>query len=220
MYNEDDFLQLSGIQHYVFCKRQWALIHIELQWAENLRTVEGRLMHKNAHDKYFSEKRGDLIISRGMPVHSRELGISGECDVVEFRRTDNGIPLHGRDGLYKVIPIEYKRGEPKSNNSDILQLTAQAVCLEEMLCCNIDKGYIFYGELRRRTEVYFSDDIRKELVKITADMHNMYNKRYTPKVRRTKSCNACSLKNVCLPVLNKNSNAAEYIERITGEEEQ
>lgn len=96
MYNEDDFLQLSGIQHYVFCKRQWALIHIELQWAENLRTVEGRLMHKNAHDKYFSEKRGDLIISRGMPVHSRELGISGECDVVEFQRTDNGIPLHGR----------------------------------------------------------------------------------------------------------------------------
>ena len=134
MYKEEDYLQLSGIQHFAFCRRQWALAYIELQWDENVRTVEGKLLHEKAHDPTNAEKRGDLIISRGMPVYSRELGISGECDVVEFHRSQDGITLFGRDGLYEVIPIEYKRGKPKENDVDILQLMAQALCLEEMLC--------------------------------------------------------------------------------------
>lgn len=113
MYKEEDYLQLSGIQHFAFCRRQWALAYIELQWDENVRTVEGKLLHEKAHDPTNAEKRGDLIISRGMPVYSRELGISGECDVVEFHRSQDGITLFGRDGLYEVIPIEYKRGKPK-----------------------------------------------------------------------------------------------------------
>lgn len=137
MYKEEDYLQLSGIQHFAFCRRQWALAYIELQWDENVRTVEGKLLHEKAHDPTNAEKRGDLIISRGMPVYSRELGISGECDVVEFHRSQDGITLFGRDGLYEVIPIEYKRGKPKENDVDILQLMAQALCLEEMLCCQI-----------------------------------------------------------------------------------
>ena len=112
---------MSGIQHFAFCRRQWALAYIELQWDENVRTVEGKLLHEKAHDPTNAEKRGDLIISRGMPVYSRELGISGECDVVEFHRSQDGITLFGRDGLYEVIPIEYKRGKPKENDVDILQ---------------------------------------------------------------------------------------------------
>ena len=122
MYKEEDYLQLSGIQHFAFCRRQWALAYIELQWDENVRTVEGKLLHEKAHDPTNAEKRGDLIISRGMPVYSRELGISGECDVVEFHRSQDGITLFGRDGLYEVIPIEYKRGKPKENDVDILYI--------------------------------------------------------------------------------------------------
>ena len=120
MYNEEDFLQLSGIQHFEFCKRQWALAYIELQWQENVRTVEGKILHENAHDPSLKEKRGDTLIVRAMPIHSREMGVSGECDVVEFQKVKEGIHLAGKEGLYKAIPIEYKRGKPKTDDSDIL----------------------------------------------------------------------------------------------------
>ena len=132
-YLEEEYLMLSGIQHFIFCRRQWALIHVEQQWEENYRTVDGKIMHCHAHDGDFFEKRGELLITRGMAVSSAELGISGMCDVVEFRKDENGIKLHGYEGNYNVIPIEYKRGKPKENLSDKLQLTAQALCLEEML---------------------------------------------------------------------------------------
>lgn len=210
-YCEDDYLMLSGIQHFAFCRRQWALIHIEQQWCDNLRTVEGEIMHEKAHDPTAAEKRGDLIVARAVPIHSRELGISGECDVVEFRKNSKGISLSGREGLYSVTPIEYKRGEPKANNSDVLQLAAQVICLEEMLCCDIEKGYLFYGETRRRTEVCFTDEIRKEVYRMISEMHEHYSRGYTPKAKRTKGCNACSLKDICLPVLEKKQSASKYI---------
>lgn len=137
MYKEEDFLQLSGIQHFAFCRRQWALAYIELQWQENVRTVEGKIFHENAHDVSMKEKRGDLLIVRAMPIHSWEMGVSGECDVVEFHKVKDGIQLAGKEGLYKAVPVEYKRGRPKTDDSDILQVAAQAMCLEEMLCCDI-----------------------------------------------------------------------------------
>ncbi|HCM11666.1 MAG TPA: CRISPR-associated protein Cas4, partial [Lachnospiraceae bacterium] len=126
-YKEEDYLMLSGIQHYVFCRRQWALIHIEKQWEENVRTIEGQLIHQKAHDKFFSETRGNIIISRGMPVYSASLGTNGECDVVEFHRGTSGVTLHGKEGLFEVVPIEYKRGKEKENDADVLQLAAQAM---------------------------------------------------------------------------------------------
>ena len=150
MYKEEDFLQLSGIQHFAFCRRQWALAYIELQWQENVRTVEGKIFHENAHDVSMKEKRGDLLIVRAMPIHSWEMGVSGECDVVEFHKVKDGIQLAGKEGLYKAVPVEYKRGRPKTDDSDILQVAAQAMCLEEMLCCDISYGYIFYRETRHR----------------------------------------------------------------------
>ena len=165
MYKEEDFLQLSGIQHFEFCRRQWALAYIELQWQENVRTVEGKILHENAHDVSVKEKRGDLIVVRAMPIHSREMGVSGECDVVEFHKVQDGISLSGKEGFYKVVPIEYKRGKPKTDDSDILQVTAQALCLEEMLCCTIPHGYIYYGETRHRTKVEFTDEIREKVRK-------------------------------------------------------
>lgn len=117
-YNEDEYLQISGIQHFVFCRRQWALIHIENQWAENFRTIDGSIMHENAHDNSFSEKRNNKITVRAMPVSSPILGINGECDVVEFNADKNGIEIFGREGKYSVNPIEYKRGMPKENESE------------------------------------------------------------------------------------------------------
>ena len=220
MYEEEDFLQLSGIQHFGFCRRQWALSYIEMQWLENVRTVEGRLLHEKAHDTSSREKRGDLLISRGMPVHSRKLGISGECDVVEFHRKQSGITLQGCEGTYQVVPVEYKRGKPKQSHVDILQLTAQAICLEEMLCCEIPLGYLYYGEVRRREKVELSEELRKEVSDMFQEMHRYYAQRYTPKVRWSKSCNACSLKDICLSVLGKNKSVKRYVEAHINYEEE
>lgn len=219
MYQEEDFLQLSGIQHFTFCKRQWALIHIEMQWQENVRTVEGKILHENAHDASFREKRGETLIVRAMPVHSREMGVSGECDVVEFRQSETGVSLAGKEGLYQAVPVEYKRGKPKTDDSDVLQVAAQAMCLEEMLCSTISYGYIFYGETRRRMKVEFTDEIREKVRKIFAEMHKYYEQRYTPKVKTGKKCNACSLKDLCVPALNKKKSVSRYIERVIAEEE-
>ena len=217
MYNEDEFLQLSGIQHFAFCRRQWALIHIEMQWKENLRTVEGQILHENAHNPEMKEKRGNVIVVRAMPVHSRKMGVSGECDVVEFHKSDKGAHINGREGVYMPVPVEYKRGEPKSDNIDILQLAAQALCLEEMFCTDINYGYIYYGETRHRLKVDFDDEIRNEVVKLFEEMHLYYRRGYTPKVKISKKCNACSLKDLCVPVLNKNKSVAEYIDKFISE---
>ena len=120
-YCEDEFLQLSGIQHFCFCRRQWALIHIENQWQENVRTIEGNIIHERCHDDGFIEKRGNLLITRSLSIFSRRLGVSGQCDVVEFSKTENGCTLYGREGLWHPYPIEYKRGKSKLIDADRLQ---------------------------------------------------------------------------------------------------
>ncbi|MGN0998531.1 MAG: CRISPR-associated protein Cas4 [Faecousia sp.] len=210
-YPEDDFLQLSGLQHFKFCRRQWALIHIEQQWAENYRTVDGALMHQNAHDPDFRESRGDRIITRGVSVFSPTLGVSGQCDVLEYHLGSMGIPIRGKEGLWQPFPVEYKRGSPREDTGDALQLCGQAMCLEEMLCCEIPKGALYYGEIRRRVPVAFTQELRGEVRQMLEQMHELYRRGHTPKVRPTKSCNACSLKELCLPRLMKSRSVADYI---------
>ena len=217
-YNESEYLLLSGIQHFTFCRRQWALIHIENQWSDNLLTVEGELMHSNAHDSDFREKRGDVITVRGVNISSPTLGVSGQCDVVEYRRADSGIPLSGYDGLWQPYPVEYKRGAPKATDADILQLCGQAMCLEEMLCCDVPDGALFYGETRRRERVTFTDELRQRVRDSLAEMHELYRRGHTPKVKPTKSCNACSLKELCLPKLMKKRPVSEYIKNAMEDE--
>lgn len=217
-YKEEEYLLLSGIQHFVFCQRQWALIHLEQQWEENYRTVDGNIMHKNAHDETFHEKRGDVITARGMAVSSPRLGVSGECDVVEFHRDDSGVEIYGQEGRFSVIPIEYKRGKPKTDDSDVMQLAAQAMCLEDMLCCEIPFGFLYYGETKHRLKVDFDGELRSKTCRTIERMHDLYHRGHTPKVKRTKSCNACSLKNICLPVICGNLSASEYMHRrLSGE---
>lgn len=210
-YSEDDFLLLSGLQHFKFCRRRWALIHIENQWADNFRTVDGSLMHENAHDKEFRESRGERIITRGMNVFSRSLGVSGECDVLEFHKKIEGIALHGQEGLWQPYPIEYKRGAPNSQSGDELQLCAQAMCLEEMLCCTIPQGALFFGETRQRKVIQFTEDLRCTVRDCLSEMHQLYARGHTPKGKRTKACNACSMKELCLPKLMSNPSVAAYL---------
>ncbi len=211
-YQEEDYLMLSGIQHFAFCRRQWALIHIEQQWQENVRTFEGKIMHDNAHDPDFREKRKDVLTVRAMKVFSRSMRISGECDVVEFHRSEDGITLQGCEGLFYVIPIEYKRGAPKQHDADELQLTAQAMCLEEMLVTQIKKGFLYYGETRHRMEVIFTPELREKVRKSFEEMHSYYKRSYTPKVKMNPSCKQCSLYDLCMPQLCKEISAAKYID--------
>ena len=215
-YREEDFLMLSGLQHFKFCRRQWALIHIENQWADNFLTVDGTLMHKNAHERGFKESRGDRVIVRGLNVFSYTLGISGQCDVVEFLRSDAGIPMEGREGLWQPYPVEYKRGSPKSHSSDELQLCAQAMCLEEMLCCPIPEGALYYGEIRQRKAVHFTEELRRSVRESLFEMHDLYRRAHTPKVKPTKACNACSLKENCLPKLMNRRSVIGVFARRTG----
>lgn len=208
---EEDWLQLSGIQHFAFCRRQWALIHIENQWSENYWTVDGSLMHENAHDQGFKESRGDLLTVRGIAIHSHELGVSGQCDVVEFHKCHDGIPLKNREGLWLPYPVEYKRGKPKEGDADELQLCGQAICLEEMLCCDIPKGALYYGEPRHRLEVEFTEDLRKQVRDSLEEMHELYKKHYTPKVKPTKACSSCSIKDLCVPKLMRVKKVSDYL---------
>lgn len=217
MYNEEDYLMLSGLQHFAYCRRQWALIHIEQQWMENERTIDGHLFHVTAHNKAKIEKRGDVLITRGLSIKSAQLGLSGNCDVVEFHKAEHGVNLFSYEGLWKPYPIEYKKGLPKINDADELQLCAQAICLEEMLLCHIPEGSLFYGENRRRTAVIFTDDLRIKVNDMAKEMHDLWEKGYTPKVKQKKGCNACSLKEICIPKLGKAKSVASYIEnRLSG----
>lgn len=211
MYDDDNILSISGIQHFVFCRRQWALIHLEQQWAENLLTVSGEIMHQRAHDNSFTETRSGIITSRGMQVVSYELGIYGVCDVVEFIPSESGAAIHGKSGRYKIIPVEYKHGEPKETDADILQVAAQALCLENMFCTKIDELNIFYGKTKHRQRIEFSDEIRNRLIEVIDEMHLLYERRYTPRVKQNKNCRACSLKNLCLPRLTKIKSVNKYV---------
>lgn len=211
-FDEEDYLQLSGLQHFAFCRRQWALIHIEDQWAEDLRTVDGRLMHEHVHNQSFRESRGDCLTVRRLSVYSAQLGISGQCDAVEFHQDPSGISLRDREGLWQPYPVEYKRGKPKEHNADELQLCAQSMCLEEMLCCDIPEGALYYGEPHRRTQVLLTPELRGRVRDSLAEMHELYRRRYTPKVKPSRTCNACSLKELCLPKLMNRKKVTDYLD--------
>lgn len=205
---------ISGIQHYMFCPRQWALIHIEQAWQENVLTVEGNNLHKKVDDPCIREKRGEKLYVRAMRVHSTSLPIHGVCDMVEFTRNPDGVSIYGEEGLYTVKPVEYKRGKPKTHEADILQLTAQVICLEEMLGTTIDEADFYYHEVRRRLTIEMTKDLRNKVIETVAQMNNYYERRHTPRVRTGKHCLKCSLKDICLPELDNKETVQSYIKRM------
>lgn len=211
MYADDAYLALSGIQHFAFCRRQWALIHIEQAWQENTLTAMGNIVHERAHDETLRERRGDTIIVRGLAVWSHDLALSGKCDVVEFLKDPHGCALAGEDGLWLPRPVEYKRGKRKSSDADRLQLCAQAMCLEEMLVCDINEGCLFYHATKSRERVEFDDSLRDEVKRVASEMHDLYRRRYVPRVRTSKACRSCSLSELCLAEVSARS-VSRYID--------
>ena len=209
--DSENTLLISGIQNFTYCKRRWALVHIEQMWEENALTYEGQYMHERVHDGDFTEKRGRVLFSRAMPVASVSLGISGVCDMVELEENDSGVHINGRLGKYLVYPVEYKHGRPDGSGADELQLCAQAMCLEQMLCVSIPEGAIYYGELRHRVTVALNSALRDELTTTVKEMHGYMDRQYTPKVKRKKSCSNCSMKDVCFSNLLDGRSASAYV---------
>lgn len=202
MHAEADLLPLSALQHLVFCERQCALIHLEQQWEENRLTTEGRVLHERV-DEPNVENRPGLRIVRALKIRSLRLGISGQADVVEFHRiadgTREGVRLPRAEGRWQPFPVEYKRGKPKTDLCDEVQLCAQAMCLEEMLGAPIPAGALFYGAPRRRSDIQIDESLRAETERRCVRLHDMIESRVTPPAFYTKRCDSCSLLDICKP---------------------
>lgn len=198
MYTEDELIPISALQHLVFCPRQCALIHIEQLWTENLFTAEGKSLHYSVHSAD-PEWRDGIRIVRGLRLRSLELGLAGQADVVEFHNDDAGVILPELEGRYRPFPVEFKRGKPKIDLSDEVQLCAQAMCLEEMLNTRIPQGALFYGRPRRRKEICFTDMLRHKTREVAAQLHRLFEIGKTPRAKYTKKCRRCSLVNLCMP---------------------
>jgi CRISPR-associated exonuclease Cas4 len=211
-YSEDDLLPLSGIQHFAFCERQWGLIHVENQWVENVRTIEGKILHQRVDDPYFSETRGDVKTVRSVPLVSKTLGLYGVADVIELQKMPGD-----KTGIRYSI-IDYKRGRPKPDDRDEVQLCAQAVCLEEMLAITIDYGYLYYGETKHRQRVEFGESLRARVRSLAEKMHELYVRGETPPAEKNKRCKNCSLVDICVPKLGKGKKRTEiYMDSVLGE---
>lgn len=212
MIGEDDFLMLSGIQHFLFCKRQWALIHVEQVWSENSYTTEGQLIHEKVDQPFIKEKRKDRIISRAMDVSSKTLGLSGRLDAIEFHKGEEGVPLKGRKGKWMPTVVEYKRGKKKKGNYDEAQLMAQAICVEETMHVRMSHGYLYYHETDSREKVIFTPELRGLVAETARAMHDCYEKRHIPKAEFFRNCTQCSLYDDCRPRLTKKAkNVQRYI---------
>lgn len=211
MFTENELLPISALQHLAFCERQWALVHIERVWAENRLTVEGRHLHERV-DMPGTQSRRDVRTARGLPLHSFRLGLVGRADVVEFHRVGSqqtpptpsgrappGVELPGTPGAWQAFPVEYKRGKPKTNDCDRVQLCAQALCLEEMLDTEVPAGALFYGQTRRRLDVTFDEALRTRTESLAARMHVLLRAGQTPPPAYAKRCDRCSLIERCMP---------------------
>ena len=196
IYSEDELLPLSGLQHLLFCERQCALIHVEQVWLENRLTAEGRIMHERVHEAGMVS-RGDIRVEYSMPLRSLSLGLIPKADVVEFHRRSE-YPQGGND-KWQPFPVEYKHGKPKKDDSDKVQLCAQAICLEEMLEVEVPEGALFYGKTRRRQDVLFDNELRALTKETAKRFHDLVEKGKTPPPVYTKRCDNCSVYEICLP---------------------
>lgn len=217
---DDDYLLMSGIQHMAFCERQWALIYIEQAWAENVRTIEGKYLHERVDNPFEDETRQDIRVVRSMPVVSHKLRLRGIADVVEFHRVADEIDgltvrLKNRRGWWRPCPVEYKRGRPKVDNRDAVQLCAQGVALEEMLKVSIESGFLYYGQTRRRLEVAFDQELRTQVEELSRKMYQLLLEQKTPEAKKGKHCSLCSLEEICQPELTiRNRSVKQYLERM------
>lgn len=216
MYDEDDMLMLSGIQHFMFCHRQWALIHVEQQWAENRLTTEGGILHENVDNPFYRQKNGDVITLRSVHVASKRLGLYGITDAVELHPAAspaNAISHPAYPGLWLPYPVEYKRGRSKADECDEVQLAAQVMCLEEMYGISIEYGALYYNEVKRREVVSISERLRALTVSLADEMHTIFSSGKMPQAEKRKGCRSCSLKDICLPDLPSRGDVSKYLKK-------
>lgn len=218
LYDEDDLLPLSALQHLLFCDRQCALIHIEQIWVENLYTAEGRIMHERV-DSGHSETRRDVRLSFSLPLRSLRLGLSGKADVVEFHRKQSINEEKPSDSvIWRPFPVEHKRGRPKKELWDKVQLCAQAICLEEMLGIEVPNGALFYGKTRRRVDVVFDADLRRKTEETAFRLHELFAGGKTPPPVLKDVCEKCSFLEMCLPyALERPKSVRNYLKNMIGD---
>jgi CRISPR-associated exonuclease Cas4 len=206
VYSEDDLLSISGLQHLVFCERQWGLIHLEAAWAENRLTAEGDELHVKT-DSGLSGTVGEIVVARSLDLRCLRLGLSGRADVVEF---------HGAERV--PFPVEYKHGKSKLADCDRVQLCAQALCLEEMTGKTVPHGALFYATPRRRESVEFTVELRATTEAAAARMHALWNEGRTPAPAKFRGCKSCSLLDLCQPdALESKSAGSRYVRRLLAE---
>lgn len=217
--DEEDYLSLSRIQHFVFCKRQWAILELEQIWFENKDTTLGKLIHENVDDPYFYEKRKDRIYERSLRVKSDELKIVGVCDLVIYEKNENGVEIENYNGLWLPYVVEYKKGRAKKTNADIYQLVAEIMCLEEMHNIKLKKSALYYKSPNKRLEIDITDELRQEVRDIVAQMYEIYTQNKIPRASKNINCKNCSLFDYCVPKLTKKKKSViNYIDRIVMEE--
>ncbi len=220
MYEEEELLPLSGLQHLVFCERQCAIIHLEGSWEDNRLTAEGTIFHERVHASG-DESRGNVRIARGLRLRSLHLGVAGIADVVEFHRLEggsNGVKLRGVEGIWRPFPVEYKRGKAKPDSSDEVQLCAQTMCLEEMLKTVVPEGAVYYGRTHRRLRVDIDHELRMETEGAAKRFRDLLTSRVTPPAKPGKKCRSCSLGDLCLPpTKTRRRSARRYLEKTIDE---
>ncbi len=221
IYDDDNMLMLSGIQHYMYCPRQWALIHIEQQWDENRLTTEGQLFHQNVDNPAYRQKNGDVIMLRAVHIASHSLGLYGITDAIELLPSENASDTitHPRySGYWKPYPIEYKHGHRKPDERDEVQLAAQVICLEEMFDIHIPEAALFYHETHHREVVPINENLRNLTYELSEAMHKTFEKGITPKAVEKRECRNCSLVDLCAPELTKKTSVSYYIKKMLDEE--
>jgi len=204
MYTEEDFIMISALQHYVYCPRQCGLIHVDDVWRENLFTTKGNILHEKVDTDTY-ETRGVKRTVKGLRIHSFRLGITGRCDVVEFRDVS---------GNEEVMPVEFKSGEPKDDISDKVQLCAQVLCLEEMLNLSISTGAFFYGKIRRRDVVEMDSTLRAQTENMIVSVREIVSKKIIPAAEYSSKCRNCSLYDACQPKAMNKRKLNNYIKEL------
>lgn len=217
MYADDEMLMLSGIQHFMFCPRQWGLIHLEQQWADNRLTAEGTLLHKNVDNPLYRRKRGDTVTLRSLHIASHTLGLYGITDAVELQPVDAPddairLPHYGAQ-WWKPFPVEYKHGRSKPTPCDEVQLAAQAICLEEMHGIHVPHGAIYYDGEKHREVVAISPTLRATTAECARQMHDVFASGRLPAATPERHCRNCSLRDICMPETAGRAAVATYLKR-------
>ena len=221
MYSEEDMLMLSGIQHYMFCPRQWAIIHLTQDWEDNRLTIEGHLLHQNVDNPFYRQKCGNTIVLRSVHIASATLGLYGLTDAVELTPSEtasNAIRHPNYPGYWTMMPVEYKHGKHKPMPCDEVQLAAQVICLEEMHHIHIDYGALFYNEVRRREIISINQDLRNLTEDCAQQMHHIFESRTMPKAEYSSQCKRCSLIDTCLPEIGERQKVSAYLNKNLYEE--